>query len=555
LSVEAGALISELKRRRVIRALVGYGIAAFAVLQIIEPVMHGLHWPEAVLSYVVVALAAGFPVVVSLAWIFDVSAGRIERTAPSTTAGGLRGMRLGLLLVGIGVLAAAPGTIWYFLVRGIARPATGSGPATEKPVPSIAVLPFVNLSSDREQEYLSDGIAEEINIKLSRLKGIAVAARTSVVRFKGATLNPSEIGAALGVAWLLEGSVRRAGDRIRVTTTLLKAADGFRVWSEDVEAKLDDIFALQERIASRTVDGLALKLTPAERRSLSDWGTRNANAYDEYLQGQALYENFQTREQFAAALVHFERALAIDARFAPALGGLASVEAQFYRDFDSDPARLVRAAEVANRALEIDPHLGRALLALGEIRVARYDYAGAAALFAQLTDDEPQNYLFWDLLCWAEGYRTPPRGAEAEQACRRSIQINPGHSNTQYHLARALLLQGKIAEAGRAIGALDERQPGSTLSHAGHFWLELFRGRPRQALAAIGPDPATPLNLAWVAMARAQLGELDAAFAALEKAMAGGYRDVGELRASSWFAPLRSDPRFEPLMKKHGPEK
>src|SRR3989449_2167903 len=153
-------LLAELKRRRVFRALVGYGLVAFAVLQIIEPVMHGLHWPESVLSYVVVGLAVGFPIVVSLAWIFDVNAGRVERTEPSPSPGGLRGLRLAPVLVGIGVLAAAPGTGWYFLIRGIARPATGSGTATEKPTPSIAVLPFVHLSSDKKQEYFSHGVAE-----------------------------------------------------------------------------------------------------------------------------------------------------------------------------------------------------------------------------------------------------------------------------------------------------------------------------------------------------------------------------------------------------------
>src|SRR5207302_8326013 len=108
-------------------------------------VMHGLHWPEEVLSYVVVALAVGFPVVVSLAWIFDVNAGRVERTEPSPSRSGLRGVRLALVLVGIGIVAADPGTVWYFLVRGIARPTAGSGTATEKPTPSIAVLPFVTL--------------------------------------------------------------------------------------------------------------------------------------------------------------------------------------------------------------------------------------------------------------------------------------------------------------------------------------------------------------------------------------------------------------------------
>ncbi len=477
--MKSASLIEELKRRRVFRAIIGYGVLAFAALQIIEPIMHGLHWPDSVLTYLVVALAVGFPVVVGLAWIFDVNDGRIERTEP---APGLRGARLVMVLVGVGVLAAAPGVVWYFVIRKPA-PASAAAAAT----PSIAVLPFVNLSSDKEQEYLSDGIAEEINLKLSRLKGLSVAARTSVARFKGATVNPSEIGTALGVAWLLEGSVRRAGDRIRVTTTLLKAADGLGVWSEDAEAKLDDIFAMEERIAARTVDALALKLTPDERRSLSDWGTRNAKAYDEYLQGQAIYESSARREQFDAALSHFERALLIDARFAPALAGLASVEAQYYRDFDSDPARLSRAEELARRALEIDPHLGRASLALGEVYVARFDYGAAAAQFARLTEDEPRSYLAWDYLGWAEGYQTPPRAAEAEQAIRRSIELNPDFTSA---------------------------------------------------------DRSTALNLAWSAMARAQLGELDKAFAALEKAMASGYRDAGELRASNWFAPLRSDPRL-----------
>src|ERR1700682_5422112 len=136
--VNPGSLFGEFRRRRVFRALIGYGIASFAVLQIIEPIMHGLHWPEEVLSYVVVALALGFPVVVALAWIFDVKAGRIERTP----AGPLRGSRAGLLIAGIGLLAAAPGLVWYFMLH---RTQAASAPG-----PSIAVLPLVNLSSDKE---------------------------------------------------------------------------------------------------------------------------------------------------------------------------------------------------------------------------------------------------------------------------------------------------------------------------------------------------------------------------------------------------------------------
>ena len=152
------SLVAELQRRRVIRALVGYGIAAFAILQIIEPIMHGLHWPESVLSYVVVALAVGFPAVVALAWIFDVNAGRIEQRGPAAPATGLRGARLAVLLVGIGVLAAAPGVVWYFAVRRVA----GSSAASQNIAPSIAVLPFADMSETKDQEYFADGLTEEL---------------------------------------------------------------------------------------------------------------------------------------------------------------------------------------------------------------------------------------------------------------------------------------------------------------------------------------------------------------------------------------------------------
>ena len=152
-------LFGELKRRRVFRALIGYGIAAFAVLQIVEPITHGLHWPDAMLSYVVVALAAGFPVVVALAWIFDVKAGRIER-APAAR---LRGLPLAAVVIAIGAAAAAPGLFYFFVVRSPAR--TVSAPA------SIAVLPFVNMSSDKESDYFSDGITEELINALANADG------------------------------------------------------------------------------------------------------------------------------------------------------------------------------------------------------------------------------------------------------------------------------------------------------------------------------------------------------------------------------------------------
>src|SRR5499427_7468628 len=257
---------AELKRRRVVRTLVGYGIASFAVLQIIEPVMHGLHWPETVLSYVVVALAAGFPIVITLAWAFDVKAGRIERTVPAAAGTGLRGIRLALLLVGIGVLAAAPGLGWYFFFRSdtriVARRNGESARATEPK--SIAVLPFVNMSKDKENEYFSDGITEELINTLANVDGLRVASRTSALAFKGKNVEVRQIGDKLNVGAVVEGSVRRDGDRLRITAQLINVADDYHLWSKTYERELKNIFDVEDELARSIAQALKPKLVQTE---------------------------------------------------------------------------------------------------------------------------------------------------------------------------------------------------------------------------------------------------------------------------------------------------
>src|SRR5713101_434301 len=315
LLAEAGGTLSlwtELQRRRVFRALVGYGIAAFAVLQIIEPIMHGLHWPDAVLSYVVVALAIGFPIVVGLAWIFDVNAGRIERTAP---AAGLRGARLAAVLVGVGVLAASPGLYYYLVVRGgRAAPVPSGGP-------SIAVLPLTNLSSDKEQEYFSDGLADELLNLLAKVPGLRVAARTSAFAFKGKNADVVEIAQKLHVATVLEGSVRRSGDQIRITTQLINATDGYHLWSETYNRKLTDVFAVQDEIATAVVSALKLKLLQAP--TSKDRRTVNAEAYNQYLLGRQFF--FRSNwEDYRRAMQAYRKAVELDPTYAPAWAGLAN---------------------------------------------------------------------------------------------------------------------------------------------------------------------------------------------------------------------------------------
>ena len=547
-----------------IRALVGWGILAFAVLQVYEPVMHGLRLPDWTLSFVVVILGAGFPITVALSWIFDLSAEGVSRTPPAPEPPGdpvmarrPRGARLALVLASVGILAALPGLGWYFLGRDRARPppVTSTGAAQAEPAKTVAVLPLLNLSGDSSQEYFSDGMTEEITSKLSRLSGLAVTARTSAARYKGSTRSAREIGAELAASYLVEGSVRRAGDRIRVTASLVRTVDAIQLWSEDLDGRLDDVFAVQERIAGRIVEALGVKLTPSELRSLGAWGTRNALAYDEYLKGQVRFgEGPSQRPTLDAARAHFEKALAIDPGFAPAMAGLASCEALVYRDWESRAEYLDRAEALAERALALDSQLVPALKAAADVRGFRFDYPGAAARYRRVIEFAPRDHVAWDDLCWALGYSTPPVLDEAESACRRVIELQPKYPNAWYHLLRVHVLSDQLdaAEADRA--ELERLSPGLLgLAGPGRFWIALGRGRPAEALATL-EGRTTNLDDAWRVMALAQLGRKDQAFEVLEAALAGGYRDAADLRGNRWYEPLRSNSRWAATLRRHGLE-
>ena len=334
----AGTLVAELKRRRVFRALIGYGIAAFAVLQIVEPLIHGFHWPDEVLSYVVVALAAGFPIVVALAWIFDVKAGRLERTAAAAPQRGW----LAPVLFGIGALAATPGLIYYFVVRA-PRPATAQG----APGPSIAVLPLVNLSRDADQEYFADGLAEELLDLLAKVPGLRVAARTSAFSFKGKNEDVRAIAAKLQVATVLAGSVRKAGDQVRINTQLISASDGYNLWSETYDRKLTDVFAVQDDIARSVVAALRLKLVPAEMPTSKGHRTADPEVYLQYLLGRQLISRSR-RDTYLQAAVAFRKALSLDPSFAPAWAGLATAE--FWIADSADSAHDVAEGQKRARA-------------------------------------------------------------------------------------------------------------------------------------------------------------------------------------------------------------
>ena len=587
------SLVAELQRRRVFRALVGYGVASFAVLQIIEPIMHGLHWPDAVLSYTVVALAAGFPIVVSLAWIFDVNAGRIERTSP--TGSGLTGARLAFLLVGIGVLAASPGVVWYFVLRS--RPAAPSSdealrarldavPAGSslRAAPSIAALPLVNLSRDPDQEYFADGLAEELLNLLAKVPGLHVAGRTSSFAFKGKNEDLRSIGQKLNVATLLEGSVQKAGDRVRITMQLINAADGYHLWSESYDRKLTDVFAVQDEIAQAVVTALKLKLLPGQAPTTRDRRTPNLKAFNEYLLGREFFHRNNV-DGFRRAKEAFERAVALDPGYAAAWAGLAM--ATFWVADSAESVSAIkegqdRAVAAAEKAIALAPDLPDGYLARGFVRVPiQWDFDGARADLERalaLKPDDPDalnNYaglVARSLGRFPEGIAAARRATEldplnarvwftlgsllsvsgqlgpAREALTRSLEISPEQAFTPFPLGMTFLLEGKPG-AAKEIFPLSSnevfRLTGAALVEhdLGHF-AESQRALD-DLIARYGHGAAYQ-----IAQVYAWRGETDRALEWLERARAQRDGGLTLLKVDPLLRSLRADPRYQALLKK-----
>ena len=568
-------LLAELKRRRVFRALIGYGLAAFAVLQISEPVMHGLHWPESGLSYVVVALALGFPIVVGLAWIFDVNAGGIERTRFASPLAAPGRARVALVLAGIGLLAATPGLTWYFLWRGRDRPATDLPRAA-----SVAVLPFVNHSDDKENEYFSDGMTEEIINGLANLEGVRVVARTSAFSFKGKNLNVRKIGEELNVSAVLEGSVRRDGNRLRVFAQLIGVADGYHMWSKTYDRELKNVFAVEDELAAAIVQALTPKLVA--ERPLVQPTTASTEAHDLYLKGRYLW-NQRTEETLRKAKGFFERAVTLDPNFALAHSGLADCYSLFM-DYSGARAAdvLPKAKAHALKAIELDDVLAEGHASLGAISEHDYDWVTAERELGRAIELRPgyaTAHQWYSEVLSAKG-RLPEARAEAERARQldptspvvnhilaiaffnsrdytRSVEqsMKTLELDPTFQPARAFLILGHL-HAGRTAEAMAVLESASTASILQPLRVQVLAARgdrtEAQRLLAEAEGRAT----VWyprgaLAAAHLALGEKDEAFAWLEK----GVEEKDSLlpmtiKSNRTWDPIRSDARFRKLLQR-----
>lgn len=453
------SFFTELKRRKVVRVAIVYAATAFAVLQAADIMLPRMGIPDWGMSLVVALAVLGFPIALVLAWALEVTPEGIKRTeavAPEEfdAAPALLGKRTvfaAALLVAVG---AGLGAGWFL------RPVTEAEvvpapPVTEAPAPSkaadqsIAVLAFADLSPGKDQEYFSDGIAEEILNALVKVPGLRVAGRTSAFHFKGRNEDLRGIGKTLGVAHILEGSVRKQGERVRITAQLIRSEDGFHLWSETYDGELSDVFALQERIARSITDEFRLVLSGTQSQRLVDSGTANTEAYALYLQASSIF-NRRNGARYAEAQALLQRAITLDPQYARAHARLAALHllAGDFHNVDLEQV-LAEVKQHARRASELDPALAEPYAALGMAfgNLRRFREQREAFEHALQLDPNDVTSNFWHAVSLSNtGYR---RAANA--ALDRALALDPLLPNALMWRAYGHIDDGELDRAERLL--------------------------------------------------------------------------------------------------------
>ncbi len=373
------SFLSQLKQRRVYRVAIGYAIVAWLMVQIAATVLPAFHAPEFVLPVLIVLLGVGFPVALVLAWAFDVTPSGIEKTPDGTGTSAARNMRYAWALAGLGLLIAAVGVGAYWFwhrpvtkrtataeISNVVAEKTAAGPGVAISEKSIAVLPFENLSSDKENAYFAEGIQDEILTRLSKIAALKVISRTSTQKYKSAPDNLREVGSQLGVANILEGSVQKIANAAHINVQLIRAATDEHVWAESYNRKLDDVFSVEGEVATAIAEQLNAKLTGAEHKEITDKPTNNPVAYDAYLRGVAIEHNQYGYESYQHAVTAYAQAVQLDPKFALAWARLAVLRSfLFFNSIDRNANTPPAVQEAADRAMALAPEAGESWVAKG----------------------------------------------------------------------------------------------------------------------------------------------------------------------------------------------
>jgi len=550
-----------------------------------------LEVPEWANRLVIVVIVLGFPLTVIPAWIYAATPATMKPDALRARHSGLRRLnrRLNLAIAAVAMLMVAYFLLYHFWLgkqffdpvpeaRASADAAEVPGGAT--PVRSIAVLPFVDMSQGRDQQYLADGLADELINLLTQLPELRVAARTSSSLFKNKPADVATMAKDLHVAHLLEGSVQKAGNRVRISARLVRADHGYDLWSETYDGTLDDLFQLQDRIAGAVVQALKVKLlggTPVRQ------APANQEGYDLYLQGR-FFAGLHTKEGFTQALDYLERAVKLDPGYEPSWTALSIVYTDMgARGYMPNADALPKARDAVRQAIELNPKSARAHVALGYLHMNDdWDWTAADREFSEALALEPGSAdvlhaagsLYLVLGRASDSVRTflaavardPLRASsysnlgvayfadgrleEAEEAFRKSIQLRPGAGYTHNGLGLVLLWKGNLD------GALEEmkRETDENWRLQGEAIVYAAMHRRAESDAALSEltKKAQQDSPYVVATVYGYRGEVDPAFQWLERALEERDATLTSIKSDPLFQKIKSDPRYTALLQKAG---
>ena len=425
---------------------------------------------------------------------------------------------------------------------------------------SIAVLPFADLSAERDQEHFSDGVAEEILNALSKVGGLHVPARTSCFAFRGANVDAREIGKRLGVETLLDGSIRKAGKRVRISVQLIDANNGYQLWSERFDREIEDIFAIQDEIARSVLESLGLALTGREKFRFLKPSTANIEAYEFYLRGRKLYHKW-TRQSVAFARQMFERAVKIDPSFAAAWAGLANTYVDLFR-WGRKPRDLEQAQHASEHALKLGPHSAEAHVSAGQALAIQRRFSEAAIAFDRAITEDPtlfETYYLYGRMLFESG--------DVEKAVKmfeKTQAVRPDDFESRVLYAQALTELGRQDEARRAhqlavefIEKHLELDPDEARAYSLGASVLIRLGQSERSKQwtqqAMALAPNDPLILYNAACNFALFGETDHALDGLERAIEAGVAVGDWIKHDPDFENLHSHPRFQAIVKRIAP--
>jgi len=527
------SLIAELKRRNVFRVGAAYVIVAWILIEVASVILPTFKTPEWVMQAFSSLVILGFPLALILAWAFELTPEGIKRETavdPGESVTKQTGRKLDFLIIGV----LAIGIIYFAVDKFVLQPApepteviAERAPAAERVArgKSIAVLPFVNMSDDPKQEYFADGISEELIHTLTAIEEIRVVGRTSSFSFKNSDADWKTIGEALSADVILEGSVRKAGNRVRITAQLINAADGFHLWSETYDRELEDIFAIQDGIARAIADALRIELEISPEQPLNTSGTEHLEAYNAYLRGLELRWS-RASGPVLAALNWFERAVALDPDFARAHIEITWVYAFLlaYGSVSLEVAEAPARAAIA-KALMLDPSSSYAYAARGLLRHTLGELADSEADYLRAIELNPNNsdaYANYGLLLST----SLSRPVEAVAYLEKAVALDPNDQVARWILGSALTEAGRVDEGIEMLRSSIEADPDDRENYwrlgAVYGWVE---GRMDEAVRwyvqsiARQPDPfmyadlvAAHLNLGDASGAEKWLSRLESAF-------------------------------------------